>query len=107
MVAALGLLNSLLSQVLLEQIGQLKRQLEGEGKASPTMGQVVATTATQEVLLLPHRVLHLYVVVVESCVPIAGSGGGAGGPEALLLALGRSLESLPSDIANGIKSGKV
>ncbi|KAL3160805.1 hypothetical protein ABBQ38_009216 [Trebouxia sp. C0009 RCD-2024] len=36
-----------------------------------------------------------------------GSGGGGGGPEALLLALNRSLESLPSDIANGIKSGTV
>lgn len=37
----------------------------------------------------------------------AGSGESSGGPEALLLALGRSLESLPSDIATGIKNGKV
>lgn len=36
-----------------------------------------------------------------------GSGESSEGPEALLLALGRSLESLPSDIANGIKNGKV
>jgi hypothetical protein len=78
-----------------------------EARGDLTTGQGVGAMDTRKVSLTSRPSYKSLPQAVQLDMLEAGSGGSSGGPEALLLALGRSLESLPSDIANGIKNGKV
>ncbi len=78
-----------------------------EARGDSTTGQGVGVMDTRKVSLTSRPSYKSLPQAVQLDMLEAGSGESSGGPEALLLALGRSLESLPSDIANGIKNGKV
>ena len=78
-----------------------------EARGDLTMGQGVGVMDTRKVSLTSRPSYKSLPQAVQLDMLEAGSGESSGGPEALLLALGRSLESLPSDIASGVKNGKV
>ena len=78
-----------------------------EAPDASTTVQGVGTMATRKVSLTSRPSFQKLPQPMQLDMLEAGSGGNAGGPEALLLALGRSMDSLPSDIASGIKNGKV
>ena len=78
-----------------------------EAPGDLTTGQGVGVMGTRKVSLTSRPIYKSLPQAMQLDMLEAGSGESSEGPEALLLALGRSLESLPSDIANGIKNGKV
>ncbi|DBA94692.1 TPA: hypothetical protein ACH3X1_002253 [Trebouxia sp. C0004] len=78
-----------------------------EARGDLTTGQGVGAKDARKVSLTSRPSFKSLPQAVQLDMLEAGSGESSGGPEALLLALGRSLESLPSDIANGVKNGKV
>ena len=75
--------------------------------ASATGQGAVGVMDTQKVSLTSRSSFQSLPQAMQLNMLEAGSSENVGGPEGLLLALGRSLDSLPTDIANGIKNGKV
>ncbi len=86
---------------------QLRYLQEMAERDASITAQAVGAMDTRKVSLTSRPSFQKLPQAMQLDMLEAGSGGNAGGPEALLLALGRSLDSLPADIANGIKNGKV